>query len=209
MAVEQITRRQVVQFKDKLLASGQTPVNTNGQLTLLSSLTSFALKNSIIDQNPAQGVKVEVSNNSKEVRPPFDLSSLNAIFSTPVYVQGERPEGGKGEAAYWPIDPVACLAVRRQAGRAGCRLAHDRGAGQCSGGAPGAAGCGRPVVDRGACMSRCRAGPYCCHRAKTSEPATLPVLPIRPVPNVSRPGRHGADGCAQPRCCPRRNLHQI
>jgi hypothetical protein len=34
-------------------------------------------------------------------RAPFDLGELQAIFSTPVFTQGERPAGGKGEAAFW------------------------------------------------------------------------------------------------------------
>jgi integrase len=34
-------------------------------------------------------------------RAPFDLGELHAIFGTPVFTQGERPDGGKGEAAFW------------------------------------------------------------------------------------------------------------
>jgi integrase len=99
--VEQITRRNVVEFKDKLLESGQTAVNTNKQLTLLSTLLNFAAKNSIIEQNPATGVNVEVRKNAKEARLPFDIPALRALFSSPVYALGERPKGGAGEAGYW------------------------------------------------------------------------------------------------------------
>jgi integrase len=99
--VEQITRRGVVEFKDKLLESGQTAVNTNKQLTLLSTLLNFAVANSIIDQNPSKGIKVEVRKNAKEARLPFDLSALSALFSSPIYALGERPKGGAGEAGYW------------------------------------------------------------------------------------------------------------
>jgi integrase len=99
--IEQITRRHVVEFKDKLLESGQTPVNTNKQLMLLHTLLNFAVANSIIDQNPAKGVKVEVRKNAKEARLPFDIPALNALFSSPVFAAGERPRGGAGDAAYW------------------------------------------------------------------------------------------------------------
>jgi integrase len=34
-------------------------------------------------------------------RAPFALAELQAIFSTPVFTHGERPTGGKGEAAFW------------------------------------------------------------------------------------------------------------
>lgn len=99
--VEQITRRHVVDFKDKLLESGQSPVNTNKQLTDLNTLLNFAVKNSIIDQNPAKGIKVDAPHNAKVARIPFDLPALQAIFTSPVYALGERPKGGAGEAAYW------------------------------------------------------------------------------------------------------------
>jgi integrase len=99
--VEQITRRNVVEFKDKLLESGQTAVNTNKQLMILSILLNFAVANSIIDQNPSKGIKVEVRKNAKEARLPFDLPALNAVFSSPLYALGERPKGGAGEAGYW------------------------------------------------------------------------------------------------------------
>jgi integrase len=32
---------------------------------------------------------------------PFELADLRVIFSTPVFTQGERPQGGQGEAAFW------------------------------------------------------------------------------------------------------------
>ena len=32
---------------------------------------------------------------------PFELSDLQVIFRTPVFVQGERSKGGQGEAAFW------------------------------------------------------------------------------------------------------------
>jgi integrase len=101
MKVEQITRRHVVQFKDKLLESGQTPVNTNKQLMILNILLNFAAKNSIIEQNPAKGVTVEERKNAKAARLPFDLPALHALFSSPIYSLGERPKGGAGEAGYW------------------------------------------------------------------------------------------------------------
>jgi integrase len=34
-------------------------------------------------------------------REPFTTAELKLLFASPVFTQGERPEGGKGEAAYW------------------------------------------------------------------------------------------------------------
>jgi integrase len=39
--------------------------------------------------------------NQKATRQPFDVPALNAIFSSPVYTEGFRPEGGAWEAAHW------------------------------------------------------------------------------------------------------------
>lgn len=101
LSVESITRQQVIAFKDALLASGQTPVNTDKQLTMLGTLLSFAVNQAIISSNPARGVKVGERRNAKAVRLPFDLPALRLIFSSQIYTEGSRPEGGAGEAAYW------------------------------------------------------------------------------------------------------------
>jgi integrase len=34
-------------------------------------------------------------------RAPFELDELKAMFSAPVFTKGERPKGGRGEAAFW------------------------------------------------------------------------------------------------------------
>jgi len=101
LPVEQIERLHVVQFKDKLMASGQTATNTNKQLTNLSTLLNYAASNLLLPVNPASGVKVLEQKRAKEARYPFDLAALNAIFAGPVHVKGIRPKGGAGEAAYW------------------------------------------------------------------------------------------------------------
>jgi integrase len=99
--VKKITRADVIKYKDALLASGQTSVNTNKMLVALSALLNFAFNNSLADINAAQGVRIVVKARPKDARQPFDTAALNAIFSSGVYVRGERPEGGAGEASYW------------------------------------------------------------------------------------------------------------
>lgn len=101
LSVERITRQHVVAFKDKLLTSGQTSINTDKQLTNFRTLLNYARDNALIDLNPADGIRVGERKNAKAARLPFDLAALQAIFTSPVYAQGERPEGGAGEAGYW------------------------------------------------------------------------------------------------------------
>jgi integrase len=99
--VSSIERLHVVAFKDALLASGQTAVNTDKQLTLLSTLLNFATLQGHLPSNPAKGIKVGERRNAKAARIPFDLPALQRIFGSPIYAAGERPGAGGGEAAYW------------------------------------------------------------------------------------------------------------
>lgn len=99
--VPSIERSHVVAFKDALLKSGQTPVNTDKQLTILSTLLNYATVQGHLTSNPAKGVKVGERRNAKAARIPFDLSALKLIFGSAIYTAGERPGAGGGEASYW------------------------------------------------------------------------------------------------------------
>nr|WP_294138437.1 site-specific integrase [Sphingomonas sp.] len=99
--VERITRQDVLAFKDKLLAEGQTVSNTNMKLSRLRTLLGWAYQNDLAPANVAEGISVKVADSGKGKRLPFALDELQAIFASPVYANGERPKQGKGEAAYW------------------------------------------------------------------------------------------------------------
>jgi integrase len=100
-AVDQITRRDVLSFKAKLLDEGQTPANIKQKLSRLRTLLQWAADNGYAPSNAAQGVSIKDTQAAKNKRRSFDLPALNAIFSSPVYAQGDRPAQGRGEAAYW------------------------------------------------------------------------------------------------------------
>ncbi|ACD20848.1 site-specific integrase [Paraburkholderia phytofirmans] len=101
LPVETIARQQVIQFKDALLASGQTAVNTDKILTMFSTLLPYAHDQGWLPSNPAKGVKVGTRSNAKMARLPFDLPALKLLFGSTIYTAGERPGAGAGEAAYW------------------------------------------------------------------------------------------------------------
>lgn len=100
IAIQNITRKDVVKFKDKLLEMGQSPININKQLIVINTLLNYARDNALIDTNCASGVSVKISVREKP-RTAFDTNALNAIFSSPVFIENSRPAGGAGEAAYW------------------------------------------------------------------------------------------------------------
>jgi integrase len=96
-----ISKKNCVDFKDGLLSQDMSPANVNQYLTELNTILNFASSQAIINSNPATGLKVIVKESAKTKRLPFDLPSLNLIFSSPIYSSSSRPVGGKGEAAYW------------------------------------------------------------------------------------------------------------
>nr|WP_208631337.1 hypothetical protein [Sphingomonas aurantiaca] len=100
-SVEQITRQDVLAFKDKLLNEGQTVANTNMKLSRLRTLIGWAYQNDLAPTNVAEGISVKVADSGKTQRLPFSLPELQAIFASPVYANGDRPKGGRLEAAYW------------------------------------------------------------------------------------------------------------
>jgi len=100
-SVEQITRQDVLAFKDKLIAEGQTVANTNMKLSRLRTLLGWAYQNDLVPANVAQGISVKAAEGGKNKRLPFSLADLQAIFSSPVYADGERPKRGKGDTAFW------------------------------------------------------------------------------------------------------------
>jgi len=97
-----ITRSHAVAFKDALLASGQTGVNTNKHMVVLNVLLNHAVANGIIEHNPARGVKVAVKRNAKDARHPFALADLQAVFTRlPAYAGKPAPRHIGQAAAYW------------------------------------------------------------------------------------------------------------
>lgn len=99
--VELVTRQDVLAFKDKLLAEGQSVSNTNTKLSRLRTLLGWAYQNDLTASNVAERISVKVADGGKNKRLPFSLPELQAIFASPVYANGERPAQGRAEAAYW------------------------------------------------------------------------------------------------------------
>ncbi|MGO4338099.1 hypothetical protein AB4037_24585 [Labrys sp. KB_33_2] len=79
-----------------------TGKSVNGHINHLNSVWSWARKRGFIDRsldNPFSEQRVE------ETMPAptegFTAAQLQAIFNLPVFTAGERPKGGRGEAAFW------------------------------------------------------------------------------------------------------------
>jgi integrase len=105
--VRDVSRRDVTAFIDKarepgvLASKGFSIPNMNSTLSMLSALFGYAVRRNLIENNPATNTQIQDTRRPREKRREFDAPALAAIFGSPVYTQGARPDGGAGEAAYW------------------------------------------------------------------------------------------------------------
>jgi integrase len=75
----------------------------NKQLGALQAITRWARDNGIIPEDvpwadPFAGMRLEEDDADRE---PFTTAELRLLFGSPIFTQGERPVGGRGEAAFW------------------------------------------------------------------------------------------------------------
>jgi integrase len=101
LRVQQITKRDVLKFKNAMIDEGVTAANANAKLSCLRTLLGYAVENALLDANPADRVNVLDKDKDRRKRKEFDLATLTALFASPVYAADERPMQGRGEAAYW------------------------------------------------------------------------------------------------------------
>jgi len=75
----------------------------NKWLNCLGAVLNWARNNGIIPDDmpwsdPVKGMRLP---EARSTRQPWEPQELTALFSSPIYLSGERPIGGKGEAAFW------------------------------------------------------------------------------------------------------------
>jgi integrase len=69
-----------------------SPANLNAYLNKLGGVFNWAVKEEMIDRNPAQGLRVPDPILRRDKRHPFSTTQLQAIFSAPLYT-GCRDDG--------------------------------------------------------------------------------------------------------------------
>jgi len=75
----------------------------NKWLNCLGAVLNWSRKNGLIPDevhwsDPVSGMRLTEERSNRQ---PWELEELKLLFGSPIYLQGERPVGGKGEAAYW------------------------------------------------------------------------------------------------------------
>lgn len=130
LPVHEITPAQVRDFKDcmlcypKLLTNAEKALPIQERLALVAdnpsravlsprsvndkclgavaAVLGYATHNQYIKHNPAAGIKVKMAKASNgPKRLPYSTDDLRTIFNFPIYIKGDRPIGGAGEAAFW------------------------------------------------------------------------------------------------------------
>jgi hypothetical protein len=77
----------------------------NKVLALMGGVFARAERDGFFESVPGWAnpfhVGFEISRSERQPYEPFSLSELQKLCASPVFTQGVRPHGGKGEAAYW------------------------------------------------------------------------------------------------------------
>jgi integrase len=104
----------------------------NKLLGALQSVGRWARKEDLVPEDwtdPFADMRVD---GDESERGPFETKELRAIFGAPVFTEGDRPDGGKGEAAFW-LPLLALFTGARLGELAGLRasdVVHDASVGK-------------------------------------------------------------------------------
>jgi integrase len=99
----------------------------NKQLGAVQTIALWARDNGLIPDDvpwadPFSRMRLEEDDPDRE---PFTTAELKLLFATPVFTKGERPEGGRGHAAFW-LPLMGLFSGARQSELAGLSVADVR-----------------------------------------------------------------------------------
>lgn len=119
---ETITKADVKAFVSKRMEEGKSPKTIEKEHGIIRALLTFAVEEGWRTDNPASGVMLPKDTGGRKRRG-YKPEELAALFKTDVFTKGDRPIGGKGEAAFWlPLLAVFTGARREEL----AQLATDR-----------------------------------------------------------------------------------
>lgn len=125
-----VTREDVLGYRDFLSGVQQlAPGTVSNKIGFVGTLLNAGRNNvryaKLLPHNPFENIKVKRAQRGKSGarRLPFTDAELQAIFGSPIYTEGHRPQGGGGEAAAWMpaiayltgmrLEEIATLHVRQ------------------------------------------------------------------------------------------------
>jgi len=96
-----IERRDVIEYRDRLVAAGGARATIAKKVSLIGTLLQTLLDADRITQNVARGIKIPKAKVAELGRRAFTADELTSIFDSSVYRQRLRPVAAGGEAAVW------------------------------------------------------------------------------------------------------------
>lgn len=97
--VNSLVRQDGIGYRDLMRELGAAPGTVKKNLGLITSLLNFAVDEGLISANPFARIKVPLSKAVERLE--YSIEDIAKIFGSPLFVDGERPRGGGGEAAVW------------------------------------------------------------------------------------------------------------
>lgn len=89
-AIGKITRKDIVDYKDRVLADGTKATTAKKRLSFIRTFLTFAVAEGWLDADPSAGIRIVTPKKSgKEERRPFTKDEIKAILATPM---GTKPE---------------------------------------------------------------------------------------------------------------------
>ncbi len=94
-----ITRKDVVQFRDAMLQAGLSATTATHKVGILKTLFNVGIGNELISVNPTSQVRTQKHDGKTRVA--FNADDLARIFNSAIYVDNYLPQCGGRGAAYW------------------------------------------------------------------------------------------------------------
>lgn len=94
-----ITRKDVVQFRDAMLQAGLSATTAAHKVSILKTLFNVGISNELLSINPASQVRTQKHDGKTRVA--FAADDLARIFNSAIYTDGYLPQVGGRDACYW------------------------------------------------------------------------------------------------------------
>ena len=95
---DQLTKADFIRYRDERIKTGLALRTVEKDLSFIKAVMQFAFDSDKLTSNPAAGIKVP---KDPMPSPQRDLAveDLKILFTSPIYTQGKRPQGGSHDAA--------------------------------------------------------------------------------------------------------------
>lgn len=111
--VETITEDDMKAFVVGRMEEGKSPATIKKERAIIRALLGRAVKAKWRADNPAEDVELPKDSKDRKRRS-YKPDELAAVFGAGVFTKGDRPRGGKGEAAFWLPLLAAFTGARRE-----------------------------------------------------------------------------------------------